>query len=161
MVMVSMAKSAVAFHLRGQGEKGVEGLVARRAVPAPKEEPLVAAMEDFRNVQRPADVGPKPRLIVVGLRRRNACHREWPRVQSGVVIHIVEDSVGLIDVEAARHSAESDQLALAAAGSATAARRAKGSSTFPLHAIFKFLNVLLDFFFVAQDRKSTRLNSSN
>ena len=58
-------KIAAAFRYRWHRGKKIIGRAAARSIPTCKEKPFVAAVEKLRDIQRPADIRSKPRLIVV------------------------------------------------------------------------------------------------
>ena len=67
VVVARIGKIAVAFGQRGNSGKRIVGRIPAGTVPPEKEEPLVAAIENLGNVQRPSHVGAKMRLVVFRL----------------------------------------------------------------------------------------------
>src|SRR5258707_14605612 len=59
---------------------------ASRPIPSGKEKPFVAAIEDFRNVQRSADICSESGRVVIRLVRGNPGQRIRPCIQRGIVI---------------------------------------------------------------------------
>src|SRR5437879_12446753 len=82
VVVGGLAEIAAALGLGRHGGECVVGVAASRPVQPAKEEPLVAALEDLRNVQRTADFRHEPRLILVSLLCWNTYQRLRTWVQS-------------------------------------------------------------------------------
>ncbi len=67
VVVARIGKIAVAFGQRGNSGKRIVGRIPAGSVPPEKEKPLVAAIENLGNVQRPSDIRAKMRLVVFRL----------------------------------------------------------------------------------------------
>src|SRR5262249_45447031 len=128
--------------------------VSARPVPPREKEPLVATVKDFGNIERPANICAKARLVVRGFRRREATERIRSGIKRGVVIGKIEDTMRLIHVEAAAAAPDSDGAAAhssgrSCSGAASALTAAEGKDSLSLQAVAELLDALLDIFFTS------------
>src|SRR5260370_7920359 len=134
---------AVAFVDWWNGGERIEGSIAAGAIPADKEKPFVAAVEELGNIQRTADVCAKVRLIVLRLGDGKTAEREWGGVEGRVVVGEIKHAVGLIYVEPAASHAANHDWATPHSSALSAGTTTKAAEAFPLHAVAKFLNAIL------------------
>src|SRR5262249_43056249 len=102
------------------------------------------------NVQRPTDIRPKMRLVVVGFCRRNSRDRERRGIERRSVIRKIKYSVRLVDIESASaDSSNRNRTAASAETSSSAQRSAEAAASLLLKALAEFLNPIFNILFVA------------
>src|SRR6202171_1416659 len=146
VVVLRRGKIAAALILRGHRRECIVRRAPAQSIPSGEKEPFVAPVKYLGDIQRPADVDAETRLVVIRFRRFNSRQRIRSSIQSRVIVGEIQHAVRLIDVEAFWHPAQDDHPA---AGSAEAAAPAAPETTaaFPLRAIAKLLNPLLQILF--------------
>src|SRR5260370_41485791 len=140
---------AVAFVDWWNGGERIEGSIAAGAIPARKEKPFIAGVEELGNIQRTADVCAKVRLIVLRLGDGKTAEREGSGVEGRVVVGEIEHAVGLIYVEAAASHAANHDWATPHSSALSAGTTTKTTEAFPLYAVAKFLDAILKILLVA------------
>src|ERR1700730_9771384 len=138
-------KIAGPFSERWHGGKRVVRRAAAISVPAGEEKPLVAAIENLRNVQRTTEECAKTRQVVAGLWGIQPFQRIRLRVEGGGIIRRVKHPVRLIDVEIAWYARNHDGPTARTTGTtASAWPSALQTTAFALRAVAKLLNALLN-----------------
>src|SRR5438045_1351565 len=130
VVVSGLAKVPVTLGLRGHDGKCVVRIAAPGSVPPAKEEPFVPAVENLRNVQRPTRIEAVVRLVVIRFYARDSRQAIGPRLESCIVVRVVEDSVRLVDLEPLGHPAHHHDCR--PAGESASPRRTKSSTAFAL-----------------------------
>src|SRR5580704_3361744 len=106
-------------------------------------------MEDFRNVQRAANVRSKPQLIVIRLRQGYSIQRVRPCIQHRRIVIKIHVAVGLIYIETAAHAAERDRPTTTSRSAAKSTTTSGATESKLLRTFAKFLNAILEITFVA------------
>src|SRR5262249_52397591 len=106
----------------------------------------------FRNIQRPADIRPKVRLVVTGLCRRSSRNCEWRSVERRSVIRKIKYAMWLVDIEAASTDS-SNRNGTTTATSRTASpakwRAAESAAPLLLQTLAELLNPAFNIFLAA------------
>ena len=113
IIVCSAREIAGAFGRGRHGGVSVVRSAATRAIPSCEKEPLTAAVENVRNVERAAGIGSEAREIVAGFRSLDAGERVGLRVKGRIVVGKVKETVRLVDVEAAAKTTDRDRAATA------------------------------------------------
>src|SRR5208282_560494 len=138
-------KIASALGGRRHRRQNVRRRAPSSSAPTSEEKRFISAIENFRNIQRAADVRSKVQLVVIRSGQRIPIQRKRPCIQRGSIVIKIHVAVRLVHIEAASHAPERDGPAAARASSkssATTTGAARATESILLRAIAKFLNAV-------------------
>ncbi len=145
-------KIAAPFCQRRHGAEGIERGASSRPIPAEVVKRFVPVIENVRDFQGAPDHRAKANLVIAGLVRIMARQRIRARIQRGIVVTEIQETVRLIQVEAAPPSSDPHWPATRAASARASAKSSKRACALALRLFAKLLNTLLNFVFVARSK---------